>query len=170
MQSIKKLHDVLLKRFPNLDEWLSESITHEFGDSADVVQAAILASSTDLPWTDIRAFEKIVVALNDREVIGDIFQELDAREIAYGVSTLQRDFPEEQFNDDVCKFIAYRLQMEGIVIAPPSLEFVQPFITLMQLSADQQQVQRAYMEEVESYIKLMNSGKSEGNVKEVTSV
>ena len=157
MQSIKKLYDVLVKKIPNLSDWLSESITHEFGDTADIVQVAILASTTDLPWTDIRAFEKVVVALNDREVLGDIYQDLDAREIGWGVHVLRSDYPSEQFNDDVCKFIAYRLQMEGIVIAPPSLDFVQPFMQLIPLSKEQQVVQKAYMEEIESYIKLMSS-------------
>lgn len=141
----------------DIDDWLSESISLEFGnDKLDIISASSACFTSDRPWEDFRVFEKVALVLNDRYVFGDIVQDLDVKEIAYAVTLLKKMFPDNLFNDEVSKFIAIEAADEGFVILPEVLEFAQRFIPVTYLDRAQEQIQMAYLQEVEDYKALMD--------------
>lgn len=148
-------------KYPDIDEWLAQSVSDEFGeDKMDAIRAMSACFTTDRPWEDFRVFEKVVLTLNDRLVFGDIVQDLDIKEIAYAVEILKKMFPSNMFNDEVSKYIAIEATQEGFVILPECLEFAQRFIPVTYMARDQEQVQGLYLEEVEAYKHMRNGSDS----------
>lgn len=144
---------------PDIDEWLPESVTLEFGeDNLDTIMAAKYCFTSDMPWEDMRVFEKVVLVLNGRLVFGEIMQDLDVREIAYAVAVMKRLFPENLFNDEIAKYIAIEATQEGFVVLPPEIGFAQRFLPMVYLSREQEQVQMAYLQEVADYVQLIDRG------------
>lgn len=154
------------KKFPDLDTWVAEAISSEFGyDLLPVIMTGKIAFTTRLPWENVTVFENIVLVLNGREALPDIDQDISIKEIAYAVKCLKAQFPNDDFNDFVCQYIAAEAGEEGIAILPPELKSSQRFIPTLYLNKEQQEVQRLYLDEIKEYIKIMDSS----SVKEVTS-
>jgi hypothetical protein len=157
--NLNQAYDHLKKVVPDIDTWESLSIRLEYGDEAcERINTLILCGETEEPWTTWQAFEKVAIVLNGRQLLGDVVQELDSREIAYTVSILKESYPNENFNDDVCDFMVGILLNEGFLVAPPTLSFLQPFLPLRKLNTDQQKIQAAYIMEVEDYVRLKRAG------------
>lgn len=148
-------YNAISQAHPDIGDWEAESIAAELGaDVVDYVCACNLLFHTDLPWENWRAFEKVAVVLNDRPVVGDIIQDLDSREICFAAYIMKKHFPNEAFNDDVCQFMVAELLDDGIIVCPPSLEFLQPHMPKKYLDREQEQMQIAYMNEMEVYTKI----------------
>lgn len=144
------------KDHPDIDEWLSTSITATFGDAMlDIIQAGSVCYTTLEPWETPLAFEKVVIVLNGRMVLGDISQDIDIREIFYAVKVLKATFPDKQFNDYVTKFIAAIAVNDGYAVLPELLSFVQPFLPVKKLTAAQEKIQQMYLSECYSYAALL---------------
>ena len=138
---------------PDIDEWLAESVRKEFDEDADAILAVTALENSELPWEDPLVFARMVVILNERELLADIIQEINTPEVAYTVYLLKQRYPEDHFNDTVASFIADVITEEGYAIAPKVLSFVQPYIPIQQLTKEQMEVQLAYHNAVEEYIK-----------------
>jgi hypothetical protein len=155
-KEIFETYNRLKAEHPDLDEWVSEAIALEFGeDMLDVIHTAAVCHESYLPWLDWRAFEKVAVVINGREVIGDIVQDLDPKEIAYAALVLKAYFPDHEYDEEVCRYMALILADSGLVIAPPQLDFLQPYLPMVKLDADQEKVQEIYLSRVLEYIRLM---------------
>lgn len=154
--NIKNVYDKVKGIHPDIDSWETVSIRMEFGpDAVDSIAAAILCGSTDEPWLSLRAFEKVAIVINDRPVMVDILQDLLPRDLAYAVTVLKTYWPNEKFNDEVAKYTAAVFDINGIVVAPTEVEFIQPFLPLVRLSEDQATVQKAYIQEIKDYCEIM---------------
>lgn len=165
---ILAIYKELEEAHPGITEWESESIVHEYGIGAlDIISTIINCATTLGPWENWRIFEKVAVVLNRREVIGDIVQELDPREATYAVYLLKKAFPDRQFNDEVSSFIGLWYKEGGLVVAHPEVSFIQPYLRLVRLTTEMEEVQRRYLEEISAYIDVMEKMKNPVTKEEV---
>lgn len=149
---IFSLYNAISAEHPDISDWEAESIALEFGaDMVDYVCACNLLFHTDLPWENWRAFEKVCAVLNDRPVLGDVVQDMDSKEINFAVHIMKKYFPDEAFNDEVCGFMIAELLDDGVMVCPPTLSFLQDFIPKRFLTKEQEQLQLAYMNEMDTY-------------------
>ena len=145
------------EQYPDLDDWEPESVMAEYGEEGrDAIMVAKFCFTTRMPWEDMQVFEKTVVVLNGRPLFGDVMQDLDVREISFAVDMMKAIFPDELFNDVIAKYIAIEATHEGFVILPENLGFAQRFVPVIYLSREQEHVQLAYLEEVETYKQLLD--------------
>lgn len=164
--NIHSLYEAIKAKHPNIDSWDSVSVRLEFGsEGTDAVAASILCGASSEPWESFRAFEKVAVVINNRQVIPDILQDLQPKEIAYAAFMLKYYWPKEQFNDEVTKYMASVLDECGFVVAPAQLTFVQPFLKLLKLSPEQAAIQKTYLQEVDDYCGLMKGADIGGGSK-----
>lgn len=155
---LKNLYKAVSSKYPDIKDWEAASIGMEFGqETVDPIETAIICETTRLPWEAPEVFNKVAVVINDRPVLGTLLQDLSPNEVCYAVSVMVRDYPADKFNDEVSQYIALILSNWGFCIAPFDVKFVQRFLVLKKLSIDQQKMQRAYLEEVEEYKKLMGT-------------
>jgi len=155
---IKNLYKAVSSKYPDIKEWEAASIGMEYGQEAiDSIEVATLCETTRLPWESLEVFNKVAVVINDRPVLSTFLQDLSPNEVCYAVYILKRDYPSENFNDDVTKYIASILDDWGFCIAPADVEFTQRFLVLKKLSKEQQVMQRIYLEEVGEYKRLMGA-------------
>lgn len=152
-----KTYSAAKKVHPDIDEWLVESVRHEFGELADSIIAGSVCATTEEPWESPQVFERVVLLLNNREVVGDLEQELSVPEIAYAVERLKKEFPEELFNADIAKYIVAVALGSGNYILPPELSFAQGYIPVTKLTPAQEEVQRLHLSNVKDYIKGMET-------------
>lgn len=143
---------------PDIDDWLTEVVAHEYGyELADIIQAVSVCTTTQAPWEDVDVFQNVVLVLNGRPVFGDMLQDITIKEIAYAVLCLKRQFPDENFNDDVAKYIAFEAIEDGLMFLPDILKFAQSHITIENLNEDQRAMQRLYMQEIMDYVAAADS-------------
>lgn len=147
-------YDKAKKEHPDIDEWSAATVFEEFGDDADAILAGSTCEITDAPWEDPAVFEKVVLVLNHRPVMADMRQEVSVKEIAYAVKTLKQRYPDDGFNDVVCKYIAGVAAEEGFAVLPTEIEFSQRFLPVIKLSPEQEEIQSAYLTEVNDYIAM----------------
>ena len=151
---IKAAYAALTAKYSDIAEWLHDSYIRTFGDTtADDVELIVLLNTSDEPWENPEVFEKAVVILNNREVIGDMTQEISPIEIAYAVSTMKKNFPDNQFNDSVAAYITRIFDEYGLVVAPPELSFIKHLLPILKLTPGQEAVQKAQLKEIATYIK-----------------
>lgn len=149
-------YDAAKKKFKDFDDWVSEAVRAEFGDAlVDPLMSAKICKTKRLPWEDPTVFEKVAIVLNGRPVIANLDQDLSVKEIAFAVTVLKKEFPDDLFNDSVAKYIAAEAGEEGICVLPKELEFAQRYIPVIYLNKVQQQTQLDYQSEIEDYITIM---------------
>ena len=151
--NVKGYYENLKKTFPDIDSWLYESITHEFGENnADKVQVLITLNNSNLAWENYFMFEKVAIILNDRELLSSIRQELSPMEVAYAAIWLKKEFPERVLEDEVLKYIADIFVNDGLIIAPSTLQVLEKYLPILSLTKEQREVQRAHLRQIETYI------------------
>lgn len=161
--NLKRIYKQISLEHPDIDTWEATSVRMEVGEGfADQVLAAITCETTDEPWENFRAFEKVAIIINDRDIIPNIIQNLCPRELAYAAYVLKRDWPDKLFNDEVCKYIASVYDEWGFVVAPPTVSFIQPFLKLIKLTKSQASIQESYLTEIENYVKLKSGELGKG--------
>lgn len=144
-------------KFKDFDTWEAEAVRDEFGVELQApLMAAKICNTTRLPWENPEVFENIALVLNGREAIPDVDQDISIKEIAFAVRCLREEFPDEEFNDYICKYFAAEAGEEGIVVLPPDLKSGQRFIPPIFLTDEQQDIQKAYADEVTTYVKYMS--------------
>jgi len=77
------------------------------------------------PFTDWYVFEKVAIAMNDREVQFDQTQDLTIAEIAWAVDAMRYIDPHTPFSDEVIHYIVVNAKEEGFVTLPPILSFAE---------------------------------------------
>lgn len=153
---IFKLYDAAKKKFPDFDTWVAEAISSEFGhDKLGPLMTAKILKTTRGPWEKPDIFEKIALVINGREVIPDVDQDISIKEIVFAVRVIQKEFPDDEFNDSVCQYFAAEAGEEGILVLPPELSAAQRYMPVLYLSKEQQSIQNAYLEECKIYADYM---------------
>lgn len=149
---IFRKYDEAKAKFPDFDSWISEAVREEFGeDLRSALMAAKICKTTRLPWENPDVFEKIAIVLNGREVLPDVIQDASMKEITFAVQVLQKEFPEDAFNDMVCTYFVAEAQEEGMCIFPECMSFAQPYMPPIFLTDEQQTIQNQYLEECKVY-------------------
>jgi len=88
------------------------------------LEAYVTLKTTDFPKDDFFVFEKVTIGLNDRVPSFDRIEEASPGEISYSVYLMGK----EGLSDEVKRYIAASLFDFGLIFAPPSLDFVQPYL------------------------------------------
>lgn len=89
-------------------------------------------------------------------------QDISVKELAFAVTCLKKEFPNDEFDDKVIQYFAAEAGEEGIAILPPELKDAQRFIPPIFLNKEQQSIQRAYLEEIKDYVEIMTSASTAG--------
>nr|DAV70721.1 MAG TPA: hypothetical protein [Caudoviricetes sp.] len=160
---IFRAYDDAKKKFKDFDTWVAEAIRDEFGeDMVAPLMSAKIAKTSRLPWDNPIVFENIALTLNGRPVLPDVDQDISVKELAFAVTCLKKEFPNDEFDDKVIQYFAAEAGEEGIAILPPELKDAQRFIPPIFLNKEQQSIQRAYLEEIKDYIEIMTSASIAG--------
>ena len=113
-----------------LPETLFSEIEREFDVRAlDLVRDKILAIqtfvNTDVFYHDAAAFEHIVLAVNDADVVPDNIILASPEEIVYAVTTLG-PVDDKQFEREVTRYIQICFENAGLLVYPANVRFAQP--------------------------------------------
>lgn len=127
----------LLREFQfNWFSWLPETLFHEIEQTfktsiAEVNRLKILAVQsmhiTDAFWEQWEVFEKTLTALNGNVPRLDVVQPPDISQLLTGVD-IANAIRQEEFSDEVARYVACCLFFEHVTYAPPPLEFAKNFL------------------------------------------
>ena len=92
----------------------------------NMLEAAVTLKVTDIVWAEYPAFEKSAWALNGFVPRMDIMEVPPPHYIAYAVYIMKVINKKNTFSEEVKGYIASILNLNGFVLAPPYLQFVQP--------------------------------------------
>lgn len=109
-----------------------DSIHHTFGvtpteDVKNKLAAIRLFETTDLFYHDARAFESIVLAVNDRMVRPGVFELVSPEDLVYALLVLHAK--PDQFEREIYAYIKACMEHAGVIKYPPTLAFAQPKYT-----------------------------------------
>ena len=88
------------------------------------VQAVKTLHVHDAPWADYEAFVPVILALNNNIPVFTVLQKPSVANLLAGVD-IMNDVREEPFSGEVSRFCAACFLDEGVVYAPPPLDFIQ---------------------------------------------
>jgi hypothetical protein len=131
---------VLMKEFGHdWFDWESEALKHEILLSFNAtsvseqnwqkIQAARTLMLATGFWAEWEVFEKIVQAFNNNVPIFDVLQRCTLGQLMVGVD-IAAQLREEEFDDEVKRYIACCAVEQGVTYLPPPLDFAQ--LTLSQ--------------------------------------
>lgn len=89
----------------------------------DKIQAGITLKTTSAFWNDIVVFEKVALALNNRRVSFEEYQDLSPGEMTWAMVETRFIDSGESLGDDVKVYIAMRLRDEGYTLVPQDIEY-----------------------------------------------
>lgn len=113
-----------------LPETLFSEIEREFDvEVSEIVRDKILAIqtfvNTDVFYHDAAAFEHIVMAVNDADVVPDEISLASPEEIVYAITTLG-PVDDKQFEREVTRYIQICFENAGLLVYPSNVRFAQP--------------------------------------------
>ena len=113
-----------------LPETLFSEIEREFDvEVLDLVRDKILATqtfvNTDIFYHDAAAFEHIVLAVNDADVVPSSITLASPEEIVYAVTVLG-PVDDKQFEREVTRYIQICFENAGLLVYPANVRFAQP--------------------------------------------
>jgi hypothetical protein len=88
------------------------------------IQAVKTLHVHDAPWQDYEAFVPVILALNNNIPIFTLLQRPTISNLMAGVD-MMNDLREEEFTEEISRFCAACFLDEGVVYAPPPLDFIQ---------------------------------------------
>lgn len=111
-------------------DWEPETIYQALGEDfkvlpddrlRDMLGALQVTINTNAPFEHWHIFENVGHAFNQNPVSFAIVQPLELDEASWAVRVLKRIRPKEEFEDDVCAYIAACAKNSGVVYLPPEL-------------------------------------------------
>lgn len=156
-------YDRAKNKFKDFDTWEAEAVRAEFGqDKQGPLMAAKICKTSKLPWDNPTVFENIALVLNGREALPDVDQDISVKEIAYAVKVLTKEFPGEEFGDNILRYFAAEAGEEGMAVLPVELRKGQQYIPNIFLNNEQQAIQRAYLDECKAYVDMLSKSEIGG--------
>ena len=110
-----------------MPETLDQMILMDFNtvptqQNREKVLAMKMCLNINYAWTDWKIFQKVVLALNGIIPNFEVVEDPSLSQVMRALPILRKLRPEDEFEDDVKKYIAVLCKAEDLIMPPPQLE------------------------------------------------